>query len=212
MNDRRWLTGPTALASAPGAEAPSQPGPAPGSDHDQAGLLRRIAQGDQGAMAEFYQLHGRIVLAQILLVVGEQALGEEILQDTMLAVWRGAGSYRGEAGVRSWVIAIARRQARDRLRRYRPRMAGEAALDAQPSPDPGPEFVALERAEVAEVATGIRALTPAHREVLGLVFGAGLSLPEVAGVLEVPLGTVKSRLAAARAALGRVLDEKGPNR
>jgi RNA polymerase sigma-70 factor (ECF subfamily) len=163
-------------------------------------------------MAEFYQVHGRIVLAQILLVVGERALGEEILQDTMLAVWRGAGSYRGEAGVRSWVIAIARRQARDRLRRHRPDVAGDAVLAAQPSRDPGPELVALDRAEVAEVATGIRALTAAHREVLGLVFGAGLSLPEVASVLEVPLGTVKSRLAGARAALGRVLDQKGPNR
>jgi RNA polymerase sigma-70 factor (ECF subfamily) len=173
--------------------------------------LQRIAQGDQAAMAEFYQVHGRIVLAQILLGVGERALAEEILQDTMLAVWRGAGSYRGEAGVRSWVIAIARRQARDRLRRHRPDVAGDAVLAAQPSPDPGPELVALDRAEVAEVATGIRALAPAHREVLGLVFGAGLTLPEVAGLLEVPLGTVKSRLSAARAALGRALDEKGPN-
>lgn len=211
MNDRRPLTGPTALASAPGVGPPGPSGSAPGPHGDDAGLLQRIAQGDQAAMAEFYQVHGRIVLAQILLGVGERALAEEILQDTMLAVWRGAGSYRGEAGVRSWVIAIARRQARDRLRRHRPDVAGDAVLAAQPSPDPGPELVALDRAEVAEVATGIRALAPAHREVLGLVFGAGLTLPEVAGLLEVPLGTVKSRLSAARAALGRALDEKGPN-
>lgn len=193
MNDHRRLSGSTAVA-------------------DEAGLLSRIARGDQAAMAEFYQLHGGVVLAQIVLVVRERALAEEILQDTMLAVWRSAASYRGEAGVRSWVIAIARRRARDRMRRHQPRADGDAVLDAHPSPDPGPELVALERAHVAEVATAIRRLRPAHGEVLGLVFAAGLSLPQVAAVLEVPLGTVKSRLSAARAALGRVLDEKGPNR
>jgi RNA polymerase sigma-70 factor, ECF subfamily len=53
-------------------------------------------------------------------VTGERVLAEEIVQDTMLAVWRGAGSFRGESSVRSWVIAIARRQTRDRLRGRRP--------------------------------------------------------------------------------------------
>jgi RNA polymerase sigma-70 factor (ECF subfamily) len=179
---------------------------------DDARLLRLIAQGDQAAMAEFYRLHGRIVLAQILLVVGDRALGEEVLQDTMLAIWRGAGSFRGESAVRSWVIAIARRQARDRLRRRRIWVVDDALLGEQPSPEPGPELVALERAEVTEVASAIRLLIPAHWEVLGLAFGAGLSLPEVAEVLKVPLGTVKSRLTAARAALARVLTEKGHSR
>jgi RNA polymerase sigma-70 factor (ECF subfamily) len=177
-----------------------------------AGLLSQIAAGDQGALAELYQRHGRIVLAQINLAAGDRAISEEILQDTMLAAWRGAGSFRGDCSVRSWLIAIARRQARDRLRRHRMRTVGDDALAGQPSPAPGPEHVALDRAEVAEVAAGIRALAPLHREVLGLVFGAGLSLRETAGVLDVPVGTVKSRLAAARTALSRQLDEKGSSR
>ena len=71
--------------------------------------------------------------------------------------------------------------------------------------------MALDRAELAEVMSAIRGLPPAHREVLGLAFGSGLSLPEVAGVLEIPVGTVKSRLAAARTALNRILDKKGQN-
>jgi RNA polymerase sigma-70 factor (ECF subfamily) len=131
---------------------------------------------------------------------------------TMLAVWRGAGSFRGDSSVRSWLIAIARRQARDRRRRHRMHTVGDEALDAQPSGTPGPEHVALDRAEVAEVAAAIRELAPSQREVLGLVFGAGLSLREAAGVLDVPVGTVKSRLAAARTALSRSLDEKGSPR
>jgi hypothetical protein len=74
---------------------------------DDAELLRRIGQGDEDAMAAFYREHGRVVLTQVLLVVGERVLAEEIVQDTMLAVWRGAGSFRGESSVRSWVISIA---------------------------------------------------------------------------------------------------------
>jgi len=179
---------------------------------DDAALLGRIGQGDEDAMASFYREHGRVVLAQVLLVVGERVLAEEIVQDTMLAVWRGAGSFRGESSVRSWVIAIARRQTRDQLRGRRLRVVDDAFLADQPGQGPGPEVTALDRAELAEVKGAIRELASPHRELLGLVFGSGLSLPEVAGVLEIPVGTVKSRLTAARTALGRVLNEKGRHR
>lgn len=178
---------------------------------DDVQLLGRIGQGDEDAMAAFYREHGRVVLAQVLLVAGERVLAEEIVQDTMLAVWRGAGSFRGESSVRSWVIAIARRQTRDRLRARRLRVVDDAFLADQPGSGPGPEVMALDRAELAEVTSAIRQLAPPHREVLGLVFGSGLSLPEVAGVLEIPVGTVKSRLTAARTALSRILNEKGQN-
>jgi RNA polymerase sigma-70 factor (ECF subfamily) len=183
-----------------------------GGGGDDAALLRRIGQGDEDAMAAFYREHGRVVLGQVLLVTGQRVLAEEIVQDTMLAVWRGAGSFRGESSVRSWVISIARRQTRDRLRGQRLRLVDQAVLADQPSPGPGPEVTALDRAELAEVQSAIRELAPAHRELLGLVFGSGLSLPEVAGVLDIPVGTVKSRLTAARGALSRRLNEKGQSR
>jgi RNA polymerase sigma-70 factor (ECF subfamily) len=110
------------------------------------------------------------------------------------------------------VIAIARRQTRDRLRGRRLRVVDDAYLADQPGPGPGPEAMALDRAELAEVMGAIRKLTPAHREVLGLAFGSGLSLPEVAGVLEIPVGTVKTRLTAARTALNAILEQKGQSR
>jgi RNA polymerase sigma-70 factor (ECF subfamily) len=174
-------------------------------------LLRRIGKSDEDAMAAFYREHGKVVLAQVLLVTGERALAEEIVQDTMLAVWRGAASFRGESSVRSWVIAIARRQTRDRLRGQRLRVVDDAFLADLPGANPGPEVMALDRAELAEVRGAIQGLASAHRELLGLVFGSGLSLPEVAGVLEIPVGTVKSRLSAARTALNRILHGKGQN-
>jgi RNA polymerase sigma-70 factor, ECF subfamily len=179
---------------------------------DDAELLHRIGQGDEDAMAAFYRAHGRVVLSQVLLVAAERVLAEEIVQDTMLAVWRGASSFRGESSARSWVIAIARRKTRDRLRGRRLRVVDDTFLADRPGSAPGPEALALDRAELAEVKGAIRGLAPAHREVLGLAFGSGLSLPEVAGVLDVPVGTVKSRLAAARTALNRILTERGQNR
>ncbi len=176
---------------------------------DDAVLLQRVANGDRDALGALYQRHARAVLAQVRLVVGEPGLSEEILQDTMLAVWRGAGSFRGVSQVRSWIIAIALRQARDRLRRRRLAVvADESLLSEQAAADPGPEAQVLERAELAVVAEAIRALSPGHREVLGLVFGADLTLAGAAEVLGVPVGTVKSRLAAARAALARSMAGK----
>jgi RNA polymerase sigma-70 factor (ECF subfamily) len=179
---------------------------------DDIQLLRRIGDGDEDAMAAFYREHGRVVLSQVLLVTGERALAEEVVQDTMLAVWRGAASFRGESSARSWVISIALRQTRDRLRGRRLRVVDGAFLADQPGSGPGPEVTALDRAELGEVKVAIQDLAPSHRELLGLVFGSGLSLPEVASVLDIPVGTVKSRLTAARTALSRILNEKGQDR
>ena len=97
------------------------------------------------------------------------------------------------------------------MRRQRPIPVADSELAERPSPNPGPEAIAVERAEGRRVVTALSTLTPAHREVLGLVFGADLSLAEVARVLQVPLGTVKSRLHAARAALSRTMNDKGMN-
>src|SRR5215475_9345248 len=85
-----------------------------------------------------YHRHAGVVLAQIGLLVGDRGLSEEILQDTMLAVWRGAESFRGESSVRSWMVAIARRQARDRLRRRRLRVVDDRVLADRPASGPGP--------------------------------------------------------------------------
>jgi RNA polymerase sigma-70 factor (ECF subfamily) len=189
------------------------PRPDDADDADDAALLRRVAGGDRDALGALYRRHAHVVLAQIRLAVGEPGLSEEILQDTMLAVWRGAGSFRGVSQVRSWIIAIALRQARDRLRRRRVAVvADESVLSGQAAVDPGPEEQVLERAELAVVAEAIRSLRPGHREVLGLVFGADLTLAGAAEVLGVPVGTVKSRLAAARTALARALGGKGVGR
>lgn len=183
-----------------------------GQEATDADLVSRVAAGDRPALAALYERHGQAVLAQVVLAVGERALAEEVLQDTMLAVWRGAASFRGDSAVRSWLIAIARRQARDRMRRRRVHTVTDDVLSGWPAAEPGPEDLTLKRAEAAVVAQAIGGLNARHREVLGLVYGASLSLAEAAGVLQVPLGTVKSRLSAARTALASSLGKRGYTR
>lgn len=184
--------------------------PTVGADgHDDAQLLQRIAAGDRSALGVLYQRHAGVVLAHLTLVTDDRGLSEEILQDTMLAVWHGAASYRGLSSVRSWIIAIARRKARDRFRRRRAKFVDHEILIEQPAWEPGPEEVALERATAEEVASVVKKLSVPHREVLNLVFGAGLTLAEAAEALAIPVGTVKSRMASAKAVLARDLAEEG---
>jgi RNA polymerase sigma-70 factor (ECF subfamily) len=172
-------------------------------------LVRRIASRDKDALTDLYRRHGRVLFGQILFVVSDRGMSEEILQDTMVAIWRDAASFRGDSRVRSWMIAIARRKARDRMRRHRLITLDDGVLSERADAAPGPELVAIGRAEIADVVVAATRLDPRHREVLGLVFGASLTLPEVAAILEVPEGTVKSRLHAARSALSEQLREKG---
>jgi RNA polymerase sigma-70 factor (ECF subfamily) len=178
-------------------------------DTDDHGLLRAMAAGDRDALAELYERHGQAVFAHLVLVTGDRSLSEEILQDTMLAAWRGAARFRGDSAVRSWLVAIARRQVRDRLRRHRLTIVDDRSLSETPASDAEPEQHTLRRAETAAVADAIGELSPAHREVLSLLFGADLTMAETAALLDVPLGTVKSRLSAARAALARAMTQRG---
>ncbi len=152
MNDPRQIIGPTALAPVRGAGPPG-PG-APGPDCYEAQLLRQIARGDQGAMAEFYRLHGSTGCTAGLCSRRSSSSSVSVpsarrSSRTLCSPSGAAGSFRGESRVRSWVIAIARRQARDRLRRHRLRVVDDGFLAGQPRPGPGPELMALERAEVA---------------------------------------------------------------
>lgn len=173
-------------------------------DLDQP-LLARVAAGEQRALEELYARHGQALLAYAEVLLGDRPRAEETLQDTFLAVWRGAAAFEGRSAVRTWMFGICRRQALVRMRGRVPTQVPVEAVGELPNPDPGPESVALARADVAAVAAALTTLSPAHREVLDLAFGAGLPHREIATVLGVPEGTVKSRLFQARTYLARAL-------
>lgn len=168
-------------------------------------MLARIGAGDREALTELYQRHSRTVFQYLLRLTPDQGLAEEILQDTFVAIWRSAARFEGRSTARTWLIGIARRQAHNRLRRYEPMHADEAELTELATPDPGPENAALLRATRDELIAAIGRLSLVHREALALAVDQGLTSQEIADVLNIPIGTAKSRLRDAKRALRALL-------
>jgi RNA polymerase sigma-70 factor (ECF subfamily) len=168
-------------------------------------LVQRIAAGDERALECLYARHAQSLFAYAYHLIGDRGAAEEALQDTFVAIWRGATSFEERSTVRTWLFGICRRQALQRVRRGAPAAQPIEEVPEPPSEDPGPDAVVLARADASAVAAALATLSPIHREVLDLTFGADLSHAEVAEVLGIPVGTVKSRLFHARAALARAL-------
>jgi RNA polymerase sigma-70 factor (ECF subfamily) len=168
-------------------------------------LLRLVAAGDAAALARLYERHAGPLYGYLLRLAGDRMTAEEILQDTMLAVWRSAGAFEGRAKVSTWLFGVARRQAHNRLRgRPGPEPVG-GDLPERADQSAGPEELAIAAAGGTPVAAAVDRLPEHHRDVIALVFVAGLPLADVADVLGIPVGTVKSRLYPARAAIAAAL-------
>ncbi|MFG2339589.1 RNA polymerase sigma factor [Streptomyces yangpuensis] len=171
-------------------------------------LIAAVARGDQTALRTLYERHAAAMLRLIRRLSSDQGVCEEILQETWLAVWRAAAGFRGESSVRGWLLGIAKRQAHNQLRRSRPQSVDLAeALDV-PDSAPSVEDQVLRDAAQSELLTAVRALPEHLREVLALVLVEDLPYPEVASVLSIPVGTVKSRMSHARRRLGTMLTAK----
>jgi RNA polymerase sigma-70 factor (ECF subfamily) len=136
-------------------------------------------------------------------------LAEEVLQDTLLAVWRSADAYAGRSSVRTWLFGIARRQAHNRLRARSPEQVPLDRVAGWADPAPGPAELALAAAHREVIVEALDQLALQHRAVLALAFAARITHREIAEILGVPVGTVKSRLHHARAALARELADRG---
>jgi RNA polymerase sigma-70 factor (ECF subfamily) len=196
-------TSPVTAGDAMPCEQADGTDPSAGTAAADERLLRRVALADSAALSELYRRHGPALFGYLLRLCGDRMLSEEILQDTLLAVWRGAGTFQARASVRTWLFGIARRQAHQRLRLRGAPVPAEAGELTDPAP--GPDELAILAAGGTAVAGAVGRLPAHHREVIGLALVAGLPLAEVAELLGVPVGTVKSRLFHARAAVVRLL-------
>lgn len=178
------------------------------SDWDDAALISRIAQAkDKAAFAELFRRYGLKLKAFMIRSGAAPDVAEEAAQETLIAVWRRAETFDPErASATAWLFAIARNKRIDLLRRgARPEPDPE---DPSYRPDPEPpsdQRLAAERRDQA-VRAALVELTADQREVVMLSFYAGCAHAEISDRLDIPLGTVKSRLRLAfgklRAALG----------
>jgi len=160
--------------------------------------LARVAQGDAAAFRALYERHADRVYRYALSLVRRAHLAEEVLQETMIAIWKGAHSFRGASKPTTWILGIARHQAFNLLRREdRGRRLPEEPDDVR---DPSRE---IERSEAVKVA--LETLPVGQRDVLHLVYYENLTVCEAADILGIPPGTVKSRMYHARRALAKEL-------
>lgn len=179
------------------ALAKSPPLMASNPDHDSAWVIR-LARGDEAALTCLYERHAQAVLGYLVQLTGDRGEAEELLQDTFVAAWRAAGGFNRRSTVLTWLLGIARRRARDGRRRRRLPTVDKELFELAVA---GFEELALARLELGQLGRLVAQLPAAHREVLSLALVQELSYAEVAEVLGISVGTVKSRLHAARRAL-----------
>ena len=159
---------------------------------EERALLELIAAKDRDALSDLYsQYHARL-FKFVFRMTRSYSAADELVNDIMLAVWRGAGKFRGDSKPSTWIFGIAYRQALKRLSRKQLSIASH--LDVDQLPDAQSKAVEQED----WVRQGLDTLPAAQRLAMELVFFLGLSYEEVAAVTECPVNTVKTRMFHAR--------------
>jgi RNA polymerase sigma-70 factor, ECF subfamily len=175
------------------------------SDVSDGELIRRVGSGDRGAFDALYRRYARPVFGLALRRLGDRGRAEDAVQETFASVWRAAGSYKPERGPGApWLYAVARNAIVDNGRARR-----EPPVDApdEVAGDEGP----AERAESGWIAWRVhRALAELpenERQVIELAYWGGRSQSEIADLLGIPLGTVKTRTRTGLSRLAAVLED-----
>jgi RNA polymerase sigma-70 factor (ECF subfamily) len=172
-------------------------------------LLGRIAAGDQNALRDLYTgYRPRLWRYLRSRLDGDMVAVDDLLQEIFLAIWNAAPRYRPQLRAAAWIFQIAQYQLGHAQRAISRRPEGHLVQDDEPGSYTSihDQQSALEDDVIGRVALAesFAQLSPAHREVLLLVFQQGFALGEAASILGVPLGTVKSRISYARRALHRL--------
>ncbi|MCB9615722.1 MAG: sigma-70 family RNA polymerase sigma factor [Sandaracinus sp.] len=164
-----------------------------GAETDDADLVEAVAAGDRRALATLYDRHSGLLYSVARQLLRERAEVEDLVHDVFLEVWKQAHTYEpGRASVRRWLLVRLRSRALDRLRSHAFSRRRSLDSDERVAPDDPSQTLDERRVEgfLAE-------LTEDQRQVVTLSYFDGLSSSEIASELGIPLGTVKSRMAAA---------------
>lgn len=177
--------------------------PADSDDAEDVALVAAMARGDRSALARLYERHSGVLLGLAMRIVREKREAEDLLHDVLLEAWRAAKDFDPKRGrVRTWLAIRMRSRALDLQKSARvSRNAGDAGLETvvDEREHASPDHVRI-RSALAE-------LGPDQRKVVELAYFEGLSCSEIASRISIPIGTVKSRLAAG---LQRLRDDIAP--
>ncbi len=171
-------------------------------------LVDAVATGDEGAIAELYARFRGIAFGRAYIVLHDAMTAEDVVQESFIKVWQAANTYDAErAGLTRWLMIIVQRRAIDQRRRKWARRETylDAALDVPASALP---MDAVERADSDEAVRHAVSLLPStQREALELAWWDCLSHRQIAEQLDLPLGTVKTRIRLAMRKVGTLVAE-----
>ena len=175
---------------------------------EETELVIRAQNGERNAFSELVCMHAQGVRNVIYRMCGDAQIAEDAAQETFIQAWLHIGSYRPQMALRNWLYRIAINAATDMLRKERRILPN--AIEELPLKDPqlGPEALFSQEERAAVVQNAVLSLPEASRAVLVLREYEGLSYHEIADSLNIPIGTVMSRLNYARKLLREKLETK----
>ena len=180
---------------------------------DERRLLQKAQEGDRKAFEALVALHSRRVYNLALGYTGRHHDAEEIAQTVFVKVWKALPQFRGASAFSTWLYRLTLNACTDHYRRERKRRGDLSLDDPDLSPirdaAPSPEEIVIQWEEEAILRKALAELPEQHRVILILREMDGLDYQEIAQVLEIQVGTVKSRLARARRALREKLLAEG---
>jgi RNA polymerase sigma-70 factor (ECF subfamily) len=169
-------------------------------------LIERARKGDGRAFDELVGRHERRVFAIALRICRHREDALDVTQDVFVTALRSLGSFRGDAQLSTWLHRVAVNASLDVVRRRSRRESSSLEeMVEQPSAAEGPESSAIDAVRASEVHKALGRLAPDHRALIVLHDLQGQDYAECAAALEIPVGTVKSRLHRARLQLARAL-------
>ncbi|MDQ3656722.1 MAG: sigma-70 family RNA polymerase sigma factor [Chloroflexota bacterium] len=163
-------------------------------ERSDSALIAAVANGDERALRQFYERNAPWLAVRLRRTLPVSAV-EDVLQETFLAVWRGAASYAGSGEAGGWLWGIARRQAALWLRKHgRTDVSFDEAIGAIKGSSADPAHEAIARLELQQAFAAAGNPGSASRDLARRVFIEDQSLVDIAADLDVPTGTIKSRV------------------
>jgi RNA polymerase sigma-70 factor (ECF subfamily) len=175
-------------------------------------LLGLIAAQDKDAMRLLFARHNVRIYRFVLRIVGNEATAEELVTEVFLDVWRNAARFEGRSQVATWILGIARFKALSALRRRTLDELDEGVVEAIEDTADTPEAAFQKTERNAILQDCLRQLSPAHREVVDLIYYHEQSIDEVARITGVPENTVKTRVFHARKKIAELMAARGLDR
>ena len=196
------------------AISPASPAPvqATAQDTSDETLVAQIAQRDKHALQLLYSRHHVRIYRFALRFLNDEAAAEDTVSEVFIDVWRQAERFEGRSQVTTWLLAIARNKALSLLRRRSSEELDDEVAEFIEDPSDNPEAAMLKSQRASVLQDCLTQLSPAHREIVDLVYYHEKSVEEVAHIVAAPASTIRTRMFYARKRIGELMAAKGINR